>query len=117
MEMQDKVKLVLAMAMVVAGVAGFYLLPEDLGSVRAFSVVFGVLAAAGIVWVSAPGKEFVLYAQDSVNEAKKVVWPARKEATQLTLLVFAFIVVLAAFMWLVDSALSWVFYDLILGRG
>ena len=57
------------------------------------------------------------YAQDSVGEAKKVVWPTRKEATQLTGVVFLFVLVLALFMWLVDSGLSWLFYDLILGRG
>ena len=76
-----------------------------------------MLFRSGAVWLSAPGKSFVTYAQDSVGEAKKVVWPTRKEATQLTGLVFLFVLVLALFMWLVDSGLSWLFYDLILGRG
>lgn len=59
----------------------------------------------------------MLYAQDSVAEAKKVVWPTRKEATQMTVMVFVFVFVLALFMWLVDSGLSWLFYDILLKRG
>jgi preprotein translocase subunit SecE len=44
-----------------------------------------------------------------------VVWPSRKEATQMTLYVFGFVVVMALFLWLTDKTLEWVFYDLILG--
>lgn len=117
MELQDKLKLVLAGLLVVAGIAGYYLVPESQTVARVAMVVAGVLLAAGAVWLSTPGKSFVTYAQDSVGEAKKVVWPTRKEATQLTGLVFLFVLVLALFMWLVDSGLSWLFYDLILGRG
>ena len=117
MELQDKLKLVLAGLLVVAGIAGYYLVPESQTVARVAMVVAGVLLAAGAVWLSAPGKSFVTYAQDSGGEAKKVVWPTRKEATQLTGVVFLFVLVLALFMWLVDSGLSWLFYDLILGRG
>ena len=77
----------------------------------------GIAAAAGVVWLSQPGKDFVVYAQESVAEAKKVVWPTRKEATQMTGMVFVFVFVLALFMWLVDSGLSWLFYDILLKRG
>jgi preprotein translocase subunit SecE len=44
-----------------------------------------------------------------------VVWPTRKEATQMTLYVFAFVVLMALFLWLTDKTLEWVLYDLILG--
>ena len=52
---------------------------------------------------------------DSVREVKKVVWPTRKEALQMTGYVFAFVVVMALFLWLTDKTLEWVLYDLILG--
>ena len=117
MELQDKLKLALAALLVIAGIAAYYLIPDTQGFLRVLAVIVGVLLAVGAVWVARPGKEFVAYAQDSVAEAKKVVWPTRKEATQLTGLVFLFVLVLSVFMWLIDSGLSWVFYDLILGRG
>ena len=117
MDMQDKIKLVLAGLLVAAGVAGFYFVPEAQGLLRALVFMVGLVLAAGVVWVSTPGKEFVAYAHDSVAEAKKVVWPTRKESTQMTGMVFVFVLVLALFMWLVDSSLTWFFYDIILKRG
>ncbi|MGL5986590.1 MAG: preprotein translocase subunit SecE, partial [Burkholderiales bacterium] len=63
------------------------------------------------------GKSFIEFARDAWNEAKKVVWPTRKETVQVTAVVFAFVLVLALFMWLVDSSLSWLFYEVLLGRG
>jgi preprotein translocase subunit SecE len=50
-----------------------------------------------------------------VREVRKVVWPERKEAIQMTLYVFGFVVVMALFLWLTDKALAWVLYDLVLG--
>ncbi|TIC78447.1 preprotein translocase subunit SecE [Crenobacter intestini] len=117
MEMQDKMKLALAGLLVAAGVAGFYLVPEGQGLLRTLAFVAGLAMAVGVLWVSTPGREFVAYAHESVAEAKKVVWPTRKEATQMTGLVFVFVTLLALFMWLVDSSLTWFFYDLILKRG
>ncbi|MCS3819705.1 preprotein translocase subunit SecE [Chromobacterium alkanivorans] len=117
MEMQDKIKLALAGLLVAAGVVGFYMIPADQGILRALSFAAGVILAAGAVWLSQPGKSFVTYANESLVEARKVVWPTRKEAMQMTGMVFVFVLVLALFMWLVDSSLSWLFYDVILGRG
>ncbi|GGY29484.1 preprotein translocase subunit SecE [Paludibacterium paludis] len=117
MEMQDKIKLALAALIVIAGVAGFYMIPEAHGLLRPAAFAASLVAGAGIVWLSRPGKDFVLYAQESVAEVKKVVWPSRKEAQQITLMVALFVFVLALFMWLVDSGLTWLVYDVLLGRG
>ena len=62
-----------------------------------------------------PGKQFYVYANESYEETKKVVWPTRKETIQMTMYVIAFSVVTALFLWLSDKTLEWVFYDLILG--
>jgi preprotein translocase subunit SecE len=117
MELQDKLKLSLAGLLVAAGIAGFYLVPETQSFLRAVSFAVGLLLAAGVVWLSQPGKDLARYAQESLAETRKVVWPTRKESLQLTGLVFLFVLVLALFMWLVDSGLSWSFYDVLLGRG
>ena len=66
-------------------------------------------------FTSEPGKQLIAFGQDSMREVKKVVWPTRKEALQMTGYVFAFVVVMALFLWLTDKTLEWVLYDLILG--
>jgi preprotein translocase subunit SecE len=58
--------------------------------------------------MSAPGKQFHVYAQESVAETRKVVWPTRKETLQTTGIVFVFMVVMALFLWLVDASLLWI---------
>ena len=61
------------------------------------------------------GKQLIGYGQESVKETRKVVWPTRKEAMQMTGYVFAFVFVMALFLWLTDKTLEWALYDLILG--
>ena len=68
--------------------------------------------ASATFFTSEPGKQLIAYGQDSIREVKKVVWPTRKEALQMTGYVFAFVVVMALFLWLTDKTLEWVLYDL-----
>lgn len=111
----DKAKLGLAVALVLASLVGFYLLGKQ-GPVAQWAALIAGLVAAVIVFVSSElGKQFVAFGRDSWREVKKVVWPARKEAVQMTAYVFVFVVVMALFLWFTDKALEWVFYDLILG--
>ncbi|AVZ78334.1 preprotein translocase subunit SecE [Zoogloeaceae bacteirum Par-f-2] len=113
--MADKLKFALALALVAAGVVGFYLLGEQPLVLRVLAVLAGVGAGVGVAALSAPGRRFIDFAREAVVETKKVVWPSRKETVQTTGIVFAFVVVLAIFLWLTDKSLEWVLYDLILG--
>ena len=111
----DKIKLFGALLLVIASIAGFYLLSKQ-GSVAQWGVlVVGLIAAAATFLVSEQGKQLFAFAKDSWKEVKKVVWPTRKESLQMTLYVFAFVVVMALFLWLTDKTLQWVLYELILG--
>ena len=111
----DKAKLGLAGVLVLAALAGFYLLSKQ-GQLAQWGILVAGLIAAAVVFVlSEPGKQFVAFGRDSWREVKKVVWPARREAIQMTAYVFGFVVVMALFLWLTDKTLEWVFYDLILG--
>ncbi|MCT9812521.1 preprotein translocase subunit SecE [Acidovorax sp. Be4] len=111
----DKAKLAAVAALVVASIAGFYLLSKQ-GPLAQWGVlIVGLVAAAGMFLVSEPGKQFVGFARDAWREVKKVVWPTRKETVQMTAYVFVFVVVMALFLWLTDKTLEWVLYDLILG--
>ncbi len=111
----DKAKLGLAVVMVLASLAGFYLLSKQ-GQVAQWGVLIaGLVAAVVIFMTSEVGRQFLAFGRDSVREVKKVVWPTRKETIQMTAYVFGFVVVMALFLWLTDKTLEWVFYDLILG--
>ncbi len=113
--MADKIKFALALLLVAAGVAGFYLLAEAALILRVLSVMTGVIAGAAIAWFTNPGQRFFAFSQEAMTETKKVAWPSRKETMQTTGVVFAFVVVMAVFLWLTDKSLEWALYDLILG--
>jgi preprotein translocase subunit SecE len=113
--MADKLKLTAAALLVAAGIAGYYWLAAEMIVLRVLSVVAGLAAGAGVALVSGPGREFATFAREALVEVKKVVWPTRKETVQTTAAVFAFVVVMAVFLWVSDKTLEWVLYDLILG--
>jgi preprotein translocase subunit SecE len=111
----DKAKLAVAALLVVGGVAAFYALGQQSLWVRVL-VLLGLLAVAVVVFfLSEPGKQLIAYGRDAIRETRKVVWPTRKEAMQMTGYVFAFVFVMALFLWLTDKTLEWVLYDLVLG--
>jgi preprotein translocase subunit SecE len=111
----DKAKLGLAIVLVLGSLAGFYLLGKQGKAIQWGALIVGLVAAVAIFISSEMGQQLVAFGRDSVREVKKVVWPERKEAIQMTLYVFGFVVVMALFLWLTDKTLEWVFYDLILG--
>ena len=111
----DKAKLGVALIAVLAGVIGFYLLAGQTTLVRAAALVGGLLVAIAAAWTSALGQSFIGFARESVRETKKVVWPLRKEAMQITGVVFGFVFIMAVFLWGTDKLLEVVLYDLILG--
>ena len=111
----DKLKLAVAAALAIAGIAGYYWLAANSILWRILSVVAGFAAGAAVAWMSAPGRDFVVFAREALVELKKVVWPTRKETVQTTAAVFAFVVVMAVFLWASDKTLEWALYDLILG--
>ena len=111
----DIAKLLAAAALVVAGIAAYYWLAEQAFVVRLLAIAAGVIAGGVVAALSTPGREFVAFSRESIVEVKKVVWPTRKETMQTTAAVFAFVVVMALFLWLTDKTLEWVLYELVLG--
>ena len=111
----DKAKLVASALLVVAALTGYFLLAKQ-GSLAQWAAFLVLLALAVVSFlVSEPGKQLIAFGRDAWREVKKVVWPTRKEATQMTAVVFGFVLIMALFLWLTDKTLEWVFYDLILG--
>ena len=111
----DKAKLAVSVVMVIASLVAYYALAKQGPLVQWLGLLLGLGVAVVIYLMSESGKALVAFGRDSVKEVKKVVWPARKEAVQMTAYVFGFVLIMALFLWLTDKTLEWVFYDLILG--
>jgi preprotein translocase subunit SecE len=111
----DKFKLTIAALLAVSSLVVFYVLTPYPQWVRVLALL-GLVALAGLFFLMAePGRQLLAYFQESVLEGRKVVWPTRKEATQMTSYVFIFVFVMALFLWLTDKSLEILIYDLILG--
>jgi preprotein translocase subunit SecE len=111
----DKAKLAAAGAMVIVSLVAYYALAKQGALFQWLGLLAGLAVATVIFLMSETGKALTAFGQDSVREVKKVVWPARREAVQMTAYVFGFVLLMALFLWLTDKTLEWVFYDLILG--
>jgi preprotein translocase subunit SecE len=111
----DKAKLGVAALLVVGAVVGFYMLSKQGAIAQWVALVVGLVAAVAVFMASEPGKEFVAFGRDAWREAKKVVWPSRKETMQMTAYVFGFVVIMALFLWTTDKLLEWAIFDLFLG--
>jgi preprotein translocase subunit SecE len=114
--MVDKLKIFLAVACVVGGVAAYYYFAETALVLRVLMVMGGLVAAGGVAWLSTPGKEFFAFAQEAWQEAGRVSWPTRKETMQTTAIVFGFVVIMALILFSIDTTLAWI-VKLLTGRG
>jgi len=107
--------IILAGFIVILSLVAYYALASQTIWARLAVLLGGFAVAVVLAAVSSDGKRFLAYAKDSVAEAKKVVWPSRKEATQMTLVVFAFVVVMALFLWAADKLIEWLVFSVFLG--
>ena len=114
--MVDNIKITLAVACVVGGVAGYYYFADAALVLRVLMVMGGLVAAGGVAWLSTPGKEFFAFAQEAWQESGRVSWPTRKETMQTTGIVFVFVVIMALFLFSIDTTLAWI-VKLLTGRG
>ncbi|MCM2329524.1 MAG: preprotein translocase subunit SecE [Lysobacter sp.] len=114
--MAEKIKIAVAALIAVAGLWGFYAIAEQPTIVR-IGVLAGAFAlAAGVMWFTQAGRDFAVFSREAWDEAKRVVWPSRKEAMQTTGIVFVFVFVMAMMLWVIDAGLLWVTQKL-LGQG
>jgi preprotein translocase subunit SecE len=114
--MGDKVKIAVAVALVIAGVWGYYHFTELAVVLRVLMVLGGLVGAGVVARFTAPGRELFAFGQEAWQEAGKVSWPTRKETIQTTAVVFAFVVVMALFLFAIDTSLAWL-VKLVTGRG
>jgi preprotein translocase subunit SecE len=112
----DTFKLVIAIAILVAGIAGFYYYAAAAFLYRVLGLLAMVVLALGVVYTTRLGQSIVGFARESRAEVRKVVWPTRQETVQTTMMVIFTVVLIGIFLWLVDMALLWA-VRLLTGQG
>ena len=112
----DKLKLGLAVLVIIAGIVGFSVLESKLPTVARVAIFVASLALAALIaWMSEPGRRTIAFAHESYNEVKRVVWPTRKETLQMTGIVFAFVAIMGLFLWVLDKLVQWLLFSVLLG--
>ena len=111
----DKAKIAASAAALLVSLVAYYALGRHGALFQWLGLLVGLAFAVVIFLTSEHGKSLIAFAQDSVREVKKVVWPSRAEAIQMTAYVFGFVLIMAVFLWLTDKTLEWFFYDFVLG--
>jgi len=101
----DTFKLVIAIAILLAGIAGFYYYAEISLLYRVLGLVAIVIVAAGIAFTTSTGHAILSFGRESRAEVRKVVWPTRQETVQTTLMVVVAVIILGIFLWLIDMVL------------
>ena len=110
------IRLFISFLFFAAGLVGFYVLLEQPVVLRILSVLAGAVGAIFIFSTTPQGKKALEFLGDAITEAKKVVWPTRKETIQMTLVVFVLVVITAIFLAFVDIGFSYII-NILLGRG
>ena len=78
-------------------------------------VVAGVIVGLLIILTSTSGQAAWKFITGSRTEIRKVVWPTRKETAQTTMIVIVMVILIGLLIWLVDTLLVKVIYDIVLG--
>jgi preprotein translocase subunit SecE len=103
----DVARLVIAVVLVIAGVAAFYEFDTASTWLRWVAVVAGLALGVAVVATSAYGRAVIQFVLDSRVELRKIVWPNQRESMTTTAVVFGFVVIGGLFFWVVDLALAW----------
>jgi len=115
--MAERIKIVIAALIAVGGMFAFYALVDRQPLVVRILVLLGAFGVAvAVMWFTEAGRTFLAFSRESWEEAKRVVWPTRKETLQTTGVVFIFVFTMALFLWLVDTGLLWITQK-VLGSG
>ena len=101
----DTFKLVIAIAILLAGIGGFYYYVDASLLYRVLGLVGVVMVAVGIALTTGTGHAILSFGREARAEVRKVVWPTRQETVQTTLMVVVAVIILGIFLWLIDMML------------
>jgi len=112
----DKIKMILAAAVLFGAVGGFYYYEDQSLLLRVIAILVAVGISVTIMLQAEAGRTAWAFVRDSRTEIRKVVWPTRKETTQSTLLVMVMVSLVGVFLWLLDMFLGWA-VQILTGQG
>ena len=102
----DTFKLMLAIAVLMFGIVGFYYYENESQLYRVLGVVFAAIVAIAISSTTRLGQGLIGFARESRMEVRKVVWPTRQETVQTTFMVIVAVIIIGIFLWLIDMLLA-----------
>jgi len=104
----DQWKTILAILIVVAGLALYYVNPLGSNTLTKVLVTLVVFAIAVTIFVkSDQGDRFVHFLKETRIELRKVVWPTREETLKTTGIIMVAVIIIAIFLWIVDAFFTW----------
>jgi preprotein translocase subunit SecE len=115
----DVGKLVLAAAVLVAGIVGYTWLGNTgaAPSLRLIGMVAALAIAVAIATFTAPGRRVLGFLAESQFEMRKVVWPTKDETVKTTGIIIVVVIVLSLLLGLIDFILKSVVLDWLLKLG
>ena len=110
-------KLLVPLAGILAfgSIISFQVYAEEGTVFRVLLLCIGLGISLTLLFLSPTGRNFIIYFKESIQEAKRVVWPTKKETFQTVVMVFLFVLLSAIFLWLADKFFEWVLYSMVLG--
>jgi len=101
-----KLLLAIAIAVLIAGIVGFYYYEAESQLYRVLGVVFAAAVAIAISSTTALGQNLIGFGREARMEVRKVVWPTRQETVQTTFMVIVAVIIIGIFLWLIDMVLA-----------
>ena len=108
----DILKFMVAIALLIGGIAQFYYFSEESQLYRVLALLGFVAATAGVLYTTRMGYGAWIFARDARMEVRKVVWPTRQETVQTTLMVVVMVIIVGIMLWLMDMFLRWAVFFL-----
>jgi preprotein translocase subunit SecE len=103
--MLDKIKLLVAVLLIAAGITGFYTFAEEALLYRVLALLAVFIVAFVISLKTKVGLDTWNFGRSAVLEVRKSVWPTRQETIQATLMVMVMVVIMGLILWLFDMML------------
>ena len=104
----DQWKTILAIAIVIAALALYYVNPLNFNTLTKVLITLLWFVIAGAVFIkSTQGDRFLHFLRETRIELRKVVWPTREETAKTTGIIMIAVVVVAIFLWIIDAFFTW----------
>ncbi len=87
----------------------FYLDPLELNTTlyKVLVLLLGLVLAGFVFFKSPQGIQMSVFLKETKIELRKVVWPTKDETIKTTGIIMIAVIIIAIFLWIVDSFFTW----------